>query len=108
MEEKMNYTKGALNIADYGLTIAEVTGHRQRSSLEKYGLTGVKLFLSATQDDNDAESLKEIGQAGISVLCDIGGYITGDRRTAAKMELFGKAIIDIAAMVMSDKRYPAT
>ena len=94
----MNYAKDIVNIADYGLTIAEATGYKRPSPIEKYGVVGSKLFLSATQD-NDIDALKEFGQAGISVLCGISGYATGDRRTAARVELVGKVLLDVAAMI---------
>ena len=94
----MNYAKEIVSFADYGLTIAEATGYKQPSPIEKYSVVSSKLLLSATQD-SDIDALKEIGQAGISVLCGMGGYVTGDRKTAARLELVGKVLLDIAAMM---------
>jgi hypothetical protein len=100
----MNYAKGITNFADYSLTLAEATGHRQFSPIEKYGVTCSKFLVSVSQDSSDINVTKEIGQTGISVLCGIGSHITGDKRTFAQIEFFGKAILDIAVMAMSEKR----
>jgi len=93
----MNYAKEATNLADYGLTLAEATGLRYFSPTEKYGVAGSKLLFSISQNDNNANVAKEVGQAGITVLCGIGGYLMGDKKAAAQFELFGKTALDFAA-----------
>jgi len=100
----MKYAREVTNFVDYGLTIAEATGIRHPSPVEKYGVTSSKLLVSVSQNSDRTNVAKEVAQAGVSVLCDVGGHITGDKRTAAQIELFGKAFLDIVAIVMSDKR----
>ena len=99
----MQYAKKITSIADYGLTLAEATGHSKFSPVEKYCVSGSKFIASVSQDSSEINIAKEVGQAGVTVLCDIGSYFTGDKRTAAKIEFLGKAILDIAAMAMAEK-----
>jgi len=101
----MNYAKEITNLVGYGSTISEATGYRRRSSLEKYGLIGAKLLFSVLQDKRAENVIKEIGQAGLSVLCDIGGRATGDMQTAAQVELLSNAVLDIATPpILNDRR----
>jgi len=62
--------------ASYISTISEATGYRRRSAVEKYGIIGAKLLFSVFQDRSEENVMNEIGQAGLSVLCDIGGRAT--------------------------------
>ena len=91
----MNHMKELSNLASYSSTISEATGYRQRSSLEKYGLIGAKLLFSVFQDRRAENVIKEVSQAGLSVLCDIGGRATGDMQTAAQVELLGNVVFDV-------------
>ena len=93
----MNYAKEVTSLADYGLTLAEATGLRYFSPTEKYGVAASKLLLSVSQNDDNTSVAKEIGQAGITVLYGIGGYLMGDKKAAAQVELFGKTALDFAA-----------
>ena len=92
----MNNLKDVATIVDYGTTLAEAVGHRCSSPIEKCSIASSKLLLSAYHSENESELLKEVGHAGITILCSIGGYLTHDKKTAAKMELTGKAILDLA------------
>jgi len=101
----VSYMKDIANFADYGLTLVEATGHRYFSPVEKYSVTGSKFLLSVSQNGDAINVAKEVGQAGISVLCDIGGHVTGNKRATAQLELFGKIVLDIAAaMATADER----
>jgi len=93
----MTYTRDLTNLVGYASTISEAMGYRQRSSLEKYGLIGAKLLFSVMQDKRAENVMKEIGQAGLSVLCDIGGRATGDMQGAAQAELFSNVVLDVAS-----------
>jgi len=92
----MNYMKELSVFASYASTISEATGYRQRFVLEKYGVIGAKLLFSVLQDGRKEAVMKEVGQAGLSVLCDVGCRVTGDMQTAAQVELLSNAVLDIA------------
>jgi hypothetical protein len=94
--------KDLSSFASYSSTISEATGYRRRSALEKYGIIGAKLLFSVLQDRSEENVMKEIGQAGLSVLCDIGGRVTGDMQRAAQAELFSNAVLDIATSSISN------
>ena len=90
----MHFTKFLLNVADYGLTTAESFGYRVPSFV-KPALSVTQCVYTAVYNPKDIG--KEVAQAGVSAICGIGGYATGDRVTAARVELIGKSAIDFVA-----------
>ena len=92
----MRYAKNIVNLLDYGITFEEAMGYRYLSPIEKYGVVGSKLLISAAHDSDPIVMSKEVTQAGISVMCGIYGYSTGDRRTAAQIEFTGKTLCEVA------------
>ena len=100
----MTYTRDLTNLVGYGSTISEATGYGRRSSLEKYCLIGAKLLFSVLQDKSSENVIKEVGQAGLSVLCDIGGRATGDMQGAAQAELFSNVVLDVATSAVNYNR----
>ena len=99
--------KDIIDFISYASTISEATGYRRRSTLEKYGLIGAKLLFSALQDKSEESIIKEIGQAGLSVLCNMSGRATGDMQRAAQAELVSNGILDIATASIpnNNRRY---
>ena len=107
----MNNMKELSSLASYSSTISEAMGYRRRSALEKYGIIGAKLLFSVLQDRRTENVIKEVGQAGLSMLCDIGGHATGDMQAAAQLELFSNVVLDVTASAVSNnnrRHYPMT
>lgn len=96
--------KNVIDFASYASAISEATGYRRRSALEKYGLIGAKFLYSVFIDRSDENLMKEIGQAGVSVLCDVGGRATGDIQRAAQAEILGNAGLDVVSSAGSYSR----
>ena len=103
-EEFMGFIRRLANVVDYGLTAGEAIGLMQRKPLLKYGVAVVKSLSSVHQDHSLENVSKEIGQNGVSILCDICGYATGEQQLAAQVELLSKATLDAATWSVSEAR----
>jgi len=88
--------KNIIDFVSYASAISEATGYRRRSAFEKYGLVGAKFLFSVMRNRGEENLIKEIGQAGVSMLCNMGGRTTGDMQSAAQAELFCNATLDAA------------
>ena len=102
----MGFIKKFATVADYGLTTAEAIGLMQRRPLLKYGIAVIKSASSIYHDRSVDNVSKEIGQNGISALCDIYGNVTGNHQLAAQVELAGKASLDAAVWGISETHVP--
>ena len=96
--------KNVIDLVSYASTISEAVGYRRRSTLEKYGIIGAKFLVSVLQDRSEENLMKEVGQAGISVFCDIGGRATGDMQKATQAELLGNFGLDIVEFYLMPNR----